>query len=149
MRSVLSVLAVTMLSVAFGACGDSSEDNAAKQSPAEKAQATVCAATADIGKQVDELKSLTGATVTKDAVTQGVDAIKSDLKSISGAQSDLSSDRRSEVQAANEQFASSVKEIASQVLRSLSVSDAKTALSTAFEQLATSYEQTLAPLDCG
>jgi hypothetical protein len=149
MRSVLSVLAVAMLSVAFGACGDSSADNAAKQSPAEKAQATVCAATADIGKQVDELKSLTGATVTKDAVTQGVDAIKSDLKSISGAQSDLSSDRRSEVEAANKEFASSVKEIASQVLRSLSVSDAKTALSAAFEQLATSYEQTLAPLDCG
>jgi hypothetical protein len=125
--------------LALGACGDS---------PEEKAQANVCDARADIGKQVDELTSLTAATVTKDAVTQGVDAIKTDLKDISDAQSELSSDRRSEVEAANKAFASSVKGIASQVFTSLSATDAKAALVTALQQLKTSYDETFAPLDC-
>ena len=136
---IASALAVVMLAVALGACGESSED---------KAQATVCDARADIGKQVDELKSLTAATVTTDAVTQNVDAIKNDLKDISDAQSELSSDRRSEVKAANEAFASSVEGIASEAVRSLSASDAKAALVTALQQLAASYEKTFAPLSC-
>jgi hypothetical protein len=128
-----------MLALALGACGESQE---------EKAQTTVCDARADIGKQVDELSSLTAATVTKDAVTPKVDAIKNDLKDISDAQSDLSDDRRSEVEAANKAFASSVDGIASQVLTSLSASDAKAALVTALQQLQTSYEETFAPLNC-
>jgi hypothetical protein len=136
---IASALAVVMLAVALGACGESSE---------EKAQATVCDARADIGKQVDELKSLTAATVTTDAVTQNVDAIKNDLKDISDAQSELSSDRRSEVEAANEAFASSVEAIAREAVSSLSASDAKAALATALQQLAASYEKTFAPLDC-
>jgi hypothetical protein len=147
MRTAYAVL-VVMLALALGACGSSSEDKAAQQSPEEKAQATVCDARADIGKQVDELKSLTASTVTKDAVTQRLTAIKNDLKDISGAQSKLSGDRRSEVEAANKAFASSVEGIASQVLTSLSVTDAKAALTTALQQLGTSYEQTFAPLSC-
>jgi hypothetical protein len=139
MRTACGAFAVVMLALALGACGESSED---------KAQASVCDARADIGKQVDTLTSLTAATVTKDAVTQSVDAIRNDLKDISGAQSELSSDRRSEVEAANKAFASSVKGIASQVLTSLSASDAKAALVTALQQLKTSYEETFAPLNC-
>jgi hypothetical protein len=139
MRTACSVLAVVMLALALGACGESSE---------EKAQNTVCDARDDIGKQVDDLKSLTPATVTTDAVTQNLDAINNDLKDISGAQSDLSSDRRSEVEAANKAFASSVEGIASQLGSSLSASDAKAGLVTAFQQLGASYEKTFAPLNC-
>ena len=139
MRTVCSVLAVVMLVFALGACGESDE---------EKAQNTVCDARDDIAEQVDELGSLTPATVTTDAVTQNLDAIKTDLQDISDAQSDLSDDRRSEVEAANKAFASSVEGIASEVLRSLSASDAKAALATAVQQLATSYEDTFAPLNC-
>ena len=139
MRTAFCVPAVVMLALALGACGDSSE---------ETAQTTVCDARADIGKQVDELKSLTPATVTKDAVTQSLDAIKNDLKDISGARSDLSSDRRSEAEAASKAFASSVEGIASQVLRSLSASDAKAELVTALQQLEASYQETFAQLDC-
>jgi len=139
MRTACSALAVVMLALAIGACGDSQE---------EKAQTAVCDARADIGKQVDELKGMTAATVTKDAVTQNVDAIKTDLKDISDAQSDLSDDRRSEFEAANKAFTTSVEGIASEVLASLSASDAKAALTTALQQLATSYEETFAPLNC-
>ena len=46
-------------------------------------------------------------------MTQNLDAIKTDLQDISDAQSDLSSDRRSEVEAATKAFTSSVQEIAS------------------------------------
>jgi hypothetical protein len=139
MRAAYTALPVVMLALALGACGQSSED---------KAKDTVCDARDDMGKQVDTLKGLTPATVTKDAVTQGLDAIKSDLKDISGAQSDLSSDRRSQVEAANKAFASSVQGIAAQVGTSLSASGAKAGLVTALQQLGASYEKTFAPVNC-
>ena len=139
MRTACSVLAVVMLVFALGACGESDE---------EKAQNKVCDAKADIAKQVDELKSLTPATVTSDAVTQNLDAIKTDLTDISDAQSDLSSDRRSEAEAANESFTSSVKRIASQLGSSLSASDAKAQVATALQQLEASYQKVFAPLSC-
>jgi hypothetical protein len=139
MRATFCVLASAMLVLALGACGESSED---------KAQATVCDARADIGKQVDTLTSLTATTVTKDAVTQSLDAIKSDLSDMSSAQADLSSDRRTEVEAANKAFTSSVKGVTSQLFTSLSASDAKTALVTALQQLEASYQTAFEPLNC-
>ncbi|HEY4281336.1 MAG TPA: hypothetical protein VGM91_24200 [Conexibacter sp.] len=140
MRLASCALAVVAFALVLGACGESSED---------KAKSTVCDARDDIGKQVDALKSLTPATVTTDAVTQHVTAIKDDLQDIAGAQSDLSGDRRSEVESATKTFTNSVQTIASDVLRSLSAADAKTALTTAAQQLQASYQKTLAPLDCG
>jgi hypothetical protein len=139
MRLAYSAVAVVMLVLVLGACGESSE---------EKAQNTVCDSRDDIGKQVDKLKSLTPTTVTTDGVKQSLDAIKKDLQDIAGAQSDLSSDRRSQVEAANKAFASSVEGIASQVVHSLSASDAKTALVTALQQLGASYQKAFAPLNC-
>jgi hypothetical protein len=139
MRAACSALAVGMLMLALGACGESSE---------EKALNSVCGARDDIGNQVDDLKSLTPATVTTDAVTQNLDAIKNDLKNISGALSDLSSDRRSEIEAANKTFASSVEGIASQLGSSLSASDAKAQVATALQQLEASYQKAFAPLSC-
>jgi hypothetical protein len=131
--------AAALLALALGACGESDE---------EKAQNTVCDAKADIAKQVDELKGLTAATVTADAVTQNLDAIKTDLEDISEAQSDLSSDRRSEAEAANKAFTSSVEEIASELGSSLSAADAKAGVVTALDQLAAAYQKAFAPVNC-
>ena len=128
-----------MLVFALGACGESDED---------KAQNTVCDARDDIGKQVDDLKSLTPATVTADAVTQNLEAIDNDLNDMSDAQSDLSSDRRSDVEAANKAFESSVEGIVSQLGSSLSAADAKAQVVTALNQLAASYQEAFAPLNC-
>ena len=127
------------LALALGACGESDE---------EKAQNQVCDAKADIAKQVDELNGLTAATVTKDGVTQNLDAIKTDLQDISDAQSDLSSDRRSEAEAANKAFTSSVLGIASELGSSLSGSDAKAGVVTALDQLAASYQKAFSPVNC-
>jgi|SRR5829696_7450739 len=139
MRSARSVLAVALLALALGACGESDE---------EKALNTVCDARNDIAKQVDELNSLTPATVTKDAVTQNLDAIRNDLNDIADAQSDLSDDRRSEVEAATNEFTSTIKSVASDIGTSLSASDAKARVVTGLHQLEASYKKAFAPLDC-
>lgn len=139
MRAVYSAVAVVMLALALGACGESDE---------EKAQNTVCNAKADIGEEVDELKSVTPATFAADDVTQNLDAIQVDLKNITAAQGDLSSDRRSEAEAATKAFTSSVQETASQLGSSLSAADAKAQVVTALDQLAASYQTAFAPLNC-
>jgi hypothetical protein len=81
-------------------------------------------------------------------VTQNLDAIKNDLKDIADAQADLSSDRRSEAEAADKAFTSSVQGIASQLGSSLSAADAKAQAVTALDQLAASYQKAFAPLNC-
>ena len=149
MRATFCALAIATLVLALGACGDdSSPDKASTPTPEEQAQATVCDARADIGAQVDELKGLTAATVTKDGVTQSLETIKKSLNDMSSAQSELSGDRRIEAEAANKSFKSSVQSIKDDLRTSLSASDAKTALVTALQQLATSYQTAFAPLDC-
>ena len=140
MRSVRTVVVVALLALALGACGESDE---------EKAMNTVCDAGDDIAKQVDELNSLTPATVTTDAVTQNVDAIQNDLNDIADAQSDLSDDRRSEVEAGTNEFTSTVKNVASDLgTTSLSASDAKARVVTGLQQLEASYKKAFAPLGC-
>jgi hypothetical protein len=139
MRTACSAVAVVILALALGACGESDE---------EKAQNTVCQAKTDIGEQVDELKAVTPATFAGDDVKQNLDAIKTDLKNIEAAQGELSSDRRSEAEAANKAFTSSVQGIASQLGSSLSASEAKEGFVTALNQLAASYQKAFAPLDC-
>ena len=86
--------------------------------------------------------------MTKDGVAQHLDAIKTDLEDISDAQADLSSDRRSEAEAATKAFISSVQGIASQLGGSLTASDAKAGVVTALDQLAASYQKAFAPLSC-
>jgi PBP1b-binding outer membrane lipoprotein LpoB len=139
MRAVSSLVAVVVLALALGACGESDE---------EKAMNTVCDAKDNIASQVDELQSLTPATVTTDAVTQNLAAIRDDLGNIADAQSDLSDDRRSEVEAATSEFTASIRQVAGDVGTSLSASDAKDQAVTALQDLGTSYQETLAPLDC-
>ncbi len=139
MRAAWSLFAVIVIALALGACGESEE---------EKALNTVCDARDDIATQVDELKELTPATVTTDGVTEKLEAIRNDLQDIGDAQSDLSEDRRSEVEAATNEFTSSIGQIAGDLGTSLSASEAKDAAVTALQRLGASYEETLAPLDC-
>jgi uncharacterized protein YjbJ (UPF0337 family) len=138
MRAAWSLFVVVMLALALGACGESEE---------EKALNTVCDAKDDIATQVDELEGLTAATVTTDAVRQNLEAIRDDLGEIADAQGDLSDDRRSEVEAATNEFTSSIRQVAGDVGSSLSASEAKDAVVTALERLGASYQETLAPID--
>jgi uncharacterized protein YjbJ (UPF0337 family) len=138
-HSIAFVLLAVAIAVALGACGDSKQD---------KAKNTVCSARADIGKQVDQLQSLTISTTTADEVQQSIRAISGDLSKIKDAQGDLSDERRQQVEAANKTFTSQVQSILGSLGKSTSLSDAKSQLTSATQQLATAYKQSFARIDC-
>jgi uncharacterized protein YjbJ (UPF0337 family) len=127
------------VALAFAACGTSNED---------KAMDSVCSARADIAKQVDKLGGLTLSTATLQDVQQSLTAISSDLSKIKDAQGDLKGDRQKQVQQANDQFTSKVKDVAGTIGRSLSASNAKSQLASAAQQLEQAYRQALKPIDC-
>ena len=133
--TILLVLAAGLLT----ACG---------QSKADKARDQVCDARDDIGKQVESLSGLSLTTATKENVTEPLQAIQSDLKTISSASNDLSADRKKNVQAANEQFKASLSQIATDLGSNLSLQDAATQGKAALQQLGDSYRSTLGKLDC-
>jgi hypothetical protein len=135
------VLACGVAIAALAGCGsDSTQD---------QARSTVCDARDDIAKRVDSLKALTPATVTVDGVSTSLGAIGNDLSDIKNAQGDLSSDRQQQVSSATDTFTAEVKRVAGDLGRSVSVSTGKAELTAALDQLAASYGQTFAKIDCG
>jgi uncharacterized phage infection (PIP) family protein YhgE len=134
-------LALMLLAAVLGlsACGQSASD---------KAKSQVCDARSDISKNVNELKGLTLSTASVDGVKKNLQAIQDDLGKIKDAQGNLNAERKQQVQAANEAFTQQVKSIVSSVTSNLSLADAGTQLKTAATQLADSYKQTLAKVDC-
>jgi archaellum component FlaC len=138
-RLLASPIAVVLTALVLAACGESEEENA---------QQAVCDARQDISNQVNSLRELTPATLKTDAVSENLEAIRSDLSDIKGAQAELSEDRRRQVEEANQAFTSQVEDIASQIGTSTTAADAAGAIRTAAQQLASSYEQTFARIDC-
>ena len=120
-------------------CGESEED---------KARAQVCDARDDIREQVEKLTSLTLTTATTSQVKDSLQAVEDDLSTIADATGELSGELRKDVQAANDEFTTSVKETANRVGRSVSIEDAVTQLEQAFQQLAASYRSSFGRLDC-
>jgi hypothetical protein len=118
------------------------------ESDADKAQTQVCDARADMNKQVDKLASLTPTTATVDGVSGALDAIKSDLQQISDAQGDLNDERKQEVESANQKFSAQLKTVASDLGSNLSLSGAKAQVQSAGKELASSYQQTFATINC-
>jgi hypothetical protein len=137
--SIVFALIAVLAALALGACGESKQD---------KAKSTVCDARADISKQVDQLKGLTVSTVTVDGVQNSLKAINSDLSKMKDAQGDLSGSRRQQVQDATKTFTSQVQSIAGSVGKSTSLSEAKSQLTGALQQLGDAYKQSFAKVDC-
>ena len=137
----LGLLVVGLLLIAGVAvgCGESDE---------EKAQTQVCDARADLKKQVDELAGLTPTTATADGVEENLNAIEDDLNQIKDAQGDLNEERKQEVESATQEFGSEVEAVANDLTSDLSLSGAQAKLQTAGKQLASSYQQTFAQIDC-
>jgi hypothetical protein len=138
-RTAALLIALLLPVAVVAGCGDSAAD---------KAQDDVCAARDDIGKQVDELKSLTLTSATTSQVTDSLQSIRSDLSKIAQAQGELSDDRRQEVQAANQQFRTALRNTAVNVGKNLSVEDAADQVKQSLEQLAASYKSSFARIDC-
>jgi phosphoglycerate-specific signal transduction histidine kinase len=140
MRAFRLLLALALGAALIAGCGG--------QSKADKAQDQVCSARDDIAKQVDTLKGLSITTATTDQVSKSLQAIQDDLSKISNAMGDLADDKRKDVQAANDQFKSSVQDITSNLGKNLSLSNAATQFKQALQQLASSYKSTFGQLDC-
>ena len=113
-----------------------------------QAQTQVCDARADLSKQVDKLASLTPTTATVDAVSGALDAIKNDLKQISDAQGDLNDERKQDVESANQQFSAQLEAVAADLGSNLSRDGAKAAVQSAGKDLASSYQQAFASIEC-
>jgi len=138
---LFAIVPLVVAAIALCACGG--------ESKADAATSTVCDARADIAKQVDSLSAMTAQTFTLDSATASLKAIRDDLSEVAGAQGDLSQDRRAQVQAANQQFKAQVQQVAGEVGRSLGAGEAKDQLTAAFDDLASTYRQTFAKVDCG
>ena len=136
----IAALAV-LLALAVSACGGDSAE--------EKAQASVCDARDGISKQVESLRGLTLSTATTNEIRDSLSAIRGDLAKIKSAQADLSDERRDQVQDANQAFETEVRGIVSSLGTSTSLSDAQAKLDDALDQLATTYRDTYAKIDCG
>ena len=139
LRSGLLVAVLLLIAAAAGGCGESDE---------EKAQTQVCDARADLKTQIDDLAALTPATATADGVEENLNAIEDDLNQIKDAQGDLNEERKQEVESATQEFTSEVEAVANGLTSDLSLSGAKAKLETAGKQLASSYQQTFAQIDC-
>jgi gas vesicle protein len=98
---------------------------------------------------VKELQSLTLGTATTDKVRSSLNAIKDDLAKIADAQGQLSEDQKQQVQKANEAFKSKVKAVSEDLGQSVSIEDAAKQLKSDLAELATTYQQSFAPIDCG
>jgi hypothetical protein len=137
--ALLSVLAV----FALGACGK--RGSSSKQ---DQAKTTVCSSIDDIGKQVDTLKGITVSTGTLDQIQTSLKAIDDDLKKIADARNDLTGDNKKQLQDANQQFVSQIQSIASSLVKSTSLSQAKTQAKAALTQLSDAYKNTFAKFSC-
>jgi uncharacterized phage infection (PIP) family protein YhgE len=137
---IYATAAVLLVALLAGACGGDSKEDEAK--------AQVCDARDDISQQVDTLKGLTISTATTNQIQDSLNAIGEDLQKIRQSQNDLDDERKSQVQQANQQFESEVKTTLSDLGSNTSLSDAKTQLTQAFQQLASTYDSTFAKIDC-
>ena len=139
LRLALAVAALLLIAATAVGCGESD---------AEKAQTQVCDARADAKQQVDSLAGLTVTTATVDGVREALDAIKEDVNQIVDAQGDLNEERKQQVESATQEFTSELEAVAGGLASNLSLSEARAQVETAATQLASSYQQTLARIDC-
>jgi Tfp pilus assembly protein PilP len=139
MSRLAPTIAAILIALALPACGESQEENA---------QQTVCDARQDISDEIDTLKGITPATFSADTVSESVSVIRSALSQIKGARGDLSDARRREIESANQAFESQVRDVAQQIGTGAAGTDAASTIRAAAQQLASSYEQTFARIDC-
>ena len=79
---------------------------------------------------------------------ENLNAIQDDLKKVGDAEGNLNDERQQQVESANKQFKAELDSIASGLTSDLSLSGAEQKFRTATQQLASSYRQTFAKVDC-
>lgn len=137
-RPAAAAAAIATLALLAG-CGQSKSDKAASK---------VCDARSDIQQQVTNLKKMNLSTASTDDIKTSLTAIKGDFQTIADAQSDLNTERKSQVKQANDAFKAQLGDVASTLRDSKSASTAQQQLQTGLTQLADSYQQALAKVSC-
>jgi hypothetical protein len=142
------ILIVPLVIGAMGlsACGESSEDKAAKQ---------VCAATSEISSQINKLKALPVSSSFPSEVKTSAEAIGTSLTKIKDAAPNLATERKEEVDAANKTVATELALLTVHLASVAKSSNLETALKSAepelkasLNQLSTAYKSTLEALKC-
>jgi len=141
-----AVAALLLSALAFTACGESSQEKAAKN---------VCTAREDISKEITKLQGLTISSSTVTEAKAGFEAIGKDLTTIKSEQSKLAPARKEEVEKATQTFTTEVSTIAGSLVTSLGkgnleaqLKSAQPQLKEALSKLAADYKQALAPISC-
>ncbi|MGH2854914.1 MAG: hypothetical protein ACRDLF_12075 [Solirubrobacteraceae bacterium] len=132
------LVASLTLSFVLAGCGETEQ---------AKAEKTVCEAKQEIGASVQSLQSLTISNASVSTVQNDVKAISEGLKKIQGAQDQLSSTRRAQVEKANAELSAELNSL-SHELTTLTLPEALTKVTGAAEKLAASYKQAFAPIEC-
>jgi DNA repair exonuclease SbcCD ATPase subunit len=128
------------LAALLAACGESEE---------EQAQDRVCEARADIERRVDDLAALTPTNVSVEGVTSKLEAIRDDLEKIAAEREQLASAQRREVEEAGERFRSQLETAARDVASgATSGEEALARVRAALDDLAKSFRDAYAPIDC-
>jgi hypothetical protein len=138
---LIPVLAAVLgASVVLVSCGEAEE---------EKAQNEVCDARADIQRRVDDLADLTITTASIEQVTDTLEAIRDDLEKIADEQDDLEPDRQQDVEDAGKRFRSQLQATAQDVASGSASGEAAGArVGSALDELAKSFREAYAPLNC-
>jgi len=142
----VAVAALTLSVLALTACGESSQEKAAKN---------VCSARSEISAQITKLEGLTFSSSTVKEAETSFEAIGNSLKKIKNEQPALAPQRKEQVQAATQTFQTELSSIASGLVSKLSsgnleaeLKNAEPQLKAALSQLAADYKQALAPISC-
>lgn len=141
MRAIGLVVVLALALLSATACGSS-------ESAADKAKSQACDAISDIETQITTLKGLPLATSSVDTAKTALQAIQTDLKTISDAAPTVGGDVKSQLQTANATFKTSVQQTAQSVTSAQSLTAAATAISTAGTTLETSYQQAFSSIKC-
>lgn len=130
------------LALTLAACGESAE---------EEALANVCDARASIQTHIEDLEGLPITAATDYESPESVEArstlgsIRSEVTEITDASDELAEDTRQQVEAATDDFLSTLDTM----IAKGGLGEGKTDANRTIDALARSYEETLASIDCG
>lgn len=142
----IMIVMLVVGAVGLSACGESSEDKAAKQ---------VCAATSEISSQIDKLQALPVSSSFPSEVKTSTEAIGTSLGKIRDAAPNLATARKEEVDAATKTVATELALLTARVVSATRSSNLETALKSAepevkaaLNQLSGAYKSALEALKC-
>jgi hypothetical protein len=134
---------------ASGSGGAGSTGGGSTSMSAGQAKDSLCTASADISKQLDDLAGMASGTATLAGVTASLTAIKADLQTITDALPSLAADTRQKATSATATFKSDVQKAAADLTAgTVSRSDLKQQLAQSSTMLQSSFADSLSNVGC-